>query len=58
MVLDVVSSRLPAADAVMARDLFGHLDHAQVRRAISNIKTSGANWLLATHYPEVGPTLT
>lgn len=56
-VLDAISSAIPATDAVMVRDLFGHLEHAQVRRAIANIKRGGATWLLATHYPRVEENL-
>ena len=53
LVLDALSSPLPPVDAVMVRDLLGHLEHAQVRRLVRNVKRSGARWLLATHYPEV-----
>jgi hypothetical protein len=52
-VLDALSSALPRADAVMIRDLLGHLEHEQVRRLLRNVKRSGARWLLATHYPDV-----
>lgn len=51
--LDALSTDLPKVDAVMIRDLFGHLDHAQVRRLVRNVKSSGAKWLLATHYPDL-----
>jgi hypothetical protein len=53
VVLDALSSDLPSVDAVMVRDLLGHLDRAQVRRLVRNVKRSGAMWLLVTHYPDV-----
>jgi hypothetical protein len=51
--LDGLSGELPTVDAVMVRDLFGHLDHMQIRRLVRNVKRSGAKWLLASHYPSV-----
>ncbi len=53
MQLDVLSSSLPQVDAVMMRDLLGHLDDVRVRRAVRNVRRSGAQWLLASHYPEL-----
>jgi hypothetical protein len=53
VVLDALSSDLPSVDAVIVRDLLGHLEHYQVRRLVQNVKRSGAVWLLATHYPEL-----
>lgn len=57
MVIDALSDRLPAVDAVMVRDLLGHLDVPQVRRLLQNVRRSGATWLLATHYPELPANL-
>lgn len=51
--LDVVSDRLPAVDAVLVRDLFLHLPTRSVRQAVANIRSSGATWLLTSHYPGV-----
>ncbi|MBA2517001.1 MAG: class I SAM-dependent methyltransferase, partial [Solirubrobacterales bacterium] len=42
--IDALTSDLPRVDAVMVRDLFGHLDHAQSRRLVRNVKRSGATW--------------
>jgi hypothetical protein len=53
LVLDALSDDLPRVDAVMVRDLFGHLDHAQVRKLVRNAKRSGSTWLLGTNYPEL-----
>ena len=49
--LDVVSDALPAADAVMCRDLLVHLSERQVMAALRNMRASGARLLLATHFP-------
>jgi hypothetical protein len=53
LVLDALSSELPTADAVLIRDLLGHLTHAQVHRLLRNVKRSDARLLLATHYPNL-----
>jgi SAM-dependent methyltransferase len=50
-VLDLVSDDLPQADLVMVRDCFIHLPHGLVRKAIDNVKRSGARVLLTTTYP-------
>lgn len=49
--LDALTDELPRVDAIMVRDLFGHLDHIQMRRLVRNAKRSGSTWLLASHYP-------
>jgi SAM-dependent methyltransferase len=50
-VIDLVTDDLPQADLVMVRDCFIHLPHAMVKKAIDNVKRSGARYLLTTTYP-------
>lgn len=50
-VMDVVSDNLPRVDLVFVRDCFIHLPNAMVRLALSNIKRSGAQYLMTTTYP-------
>lgn len=52
LVLDLVTDDLPRADAVLARDVLIHLSQRDVRAALTNIRRSGAQWLLTTTYPE------
>lgn len=52
-VLDIVTDKLPQADLVLARDLFGHLQDHEVEAALRNIKQSGAKYLIATTFPAV-----
>lgn len=49
-ILDLVSDKLPEVDLVFCRDCFGHLSNQNVRKALANIKASGARWLMATTY--------
>jgi hypothetical protein len=47
-VLDVVADRLPSADLIFCRDCFFHFSYEHIFKAISNIKRSGAKYLLTT----------
>ncbi len=49
--LDLITDILPATDAVFCRDCLGHLTPEQVIAAISNIRASGAAWLITTTFP-------
>lgn len=49
-VLDLVADDLPRADLVFVRDCFIHLPNAMVRKAIANVKRSGARYLLTTQF--------
>jgi len=52
--IDVVEQGLPLADTVLCRDFLQHLPTATAQRALENIRTTGAKWLLATsHEAEV-----
>ena len=51
--IDVVCDPIPSVDAVLCRDLFGHLCESEVIKAVQNIRTSGAKYLIATTFPFV-----
>jgi 2-polyprenyl-3-methyl-5-hydroxy-6-metoxy-1,4-benzoquinol methylase len=53
-VLDIASSPLPKCDAVLVRDLFGHITNAEVARSLENLKASGCRWLLSTTFTSWG----
>ncbi|WP_374131835.1 class I SAM-dependent methyltransferase [Sphingomonas sp. 28-62-20] len=50
--LDVRSSFLPKVDLILVRDCLVHMPTSDVRKAISNIRLSGAKWLLATTFTQ------
>jgi hypothetical protein len=51
--LDLTSDSLPQADVVLCRDCLVHLSYANIRRALANIRASGAQWLLMTAFPRI-----
>ncbi len=50
--LDLLMDDLPAADLVFCRDCLVHLSFQDIRRALANIRRSGARFLATTHFPE------
>lgn len=50
--LDLTTDPLPQADVVLCRDCLVHLSYANIRRALGNVKRSGAKYLLVTSFPE------
>ena len=50
--LDLTADPLPRADVVLCRDCLVHLSYANIRRALDNVKRSGAKYLLVTSFPE------
>jgi SAM-dependent methyltransferase len=48
---DITRDCLPRCDAILCRDCLVHLSLANIRRAVSNFKRSGATWLIATTFP-------
>ena len=50
--LDLTADPLPQADVVLCRDCLVHLSYANIRRALDNVKRSGAKYLLVTSFPE------
>jgi hypothetical protein len=51
--LNLLADPLPTRDAVLCRDCLVHLPHADVLRALANIRASGARYLLATTFPSL-----
>ena len=49
---DITADPLPRCDAVLCRDALVHLSFANIERAVTNFKASGAVWLIATTFPE------
>lgn len=47
---DVSRDVLPAADAILCRDVLTHLSHPLVADALANLKKSGARYLIATTF--------
>lgn len=50
--LDLIKKPLPRADAVLVRDCLVHLPFRDALRAIANIQSSGAAWLITTTFLE------
>ena len=50
--LDITCDDLPKCDLVLVRDCLTHLKNEDVKKAIKNIKKSGAKFLLVTSYTE------
>jgi len=46
-----ITTALPKADLVIARDCIVHLSHEDAARLLDNVKKSGAKYLLATTFP-------
>lgn len=51
LTLDITKDPLPPVDLILCRDLLGHFSNLDVKRALTNIKNSGAKYLLATTFP-------
>jgi hypothetical protein len=49
---DITRDALPRCDAILCRDGLVHLSFANIERAVANFKASGAEWLIATTFPE------
>jgi hypothetical protein len=52
-VADVINDPLPPGDALLCRDAMIHLSLADIGRALSNIRRSGAKYLLATSHETI-----
>ncbi len=50
---DLTADPLPHADAVLCRDCLVHLSFANIARAVANVRSSGATWLLTTTFPDL-----
>lgn len=51
--LDLIRDNLPAVDVIFCRDCLVHLSFADIALALDNIRRSGAQYLLTTHFPEI-----
>ncbi len=49
--VNIVNEVPPQTDAIFCRDLFVHLSNREVARAISNLRKSGAEYLITTTFP-------
>ena len=52
-VADLINDPLPPGDAVLCRDALIHLSLADISRTLSNIRRSGAKYLLATSHDAI-----
>jgi SAM-dependent methyltransferase len=50
---DLTRDPLPRCDLILSRDCLVHFSFATLRRALRNLRASGAAWLLATTFPEL-----
>ena len=49
---DITRDPLPRCDAILCRDCLVHLSFANIARAVANFRSSGAEWLIATTFPQ------
>lgn len=49
--VDLVESVLPRADVVLNRDMLIHLSYRDISRFLSQLRASGCNYLLTSHFP-------
>lgn len=50
--IDLVNEPLPRADLIFCRDCLVHFSFEDTKRALANIRASGATWLMTTQFPE------
>ena len=53
MVADLTCDRLPKADAILCRDCLVHFSFATIRKAIANLRRSGARTLITTTFTDL-----
>jgi SAM-dependent methyltransferase len=51
LVADITKDPLPKVDLVLCRDCLVHLSYADIRAALSNLKKTGARYILLNTYP-------
>ena len=49
--VDLINDKLPKADLILVRDCLVHLSYDNIRKALRNIRSSGATYLLTTTFP-------
>jgi len=47
------TSKLPKADLILCRDLFGHFSYDDINKALKNIAESGSKYFLTTSFPGI-----
>ena len=52
LLADITCDPLPKRDAILCRDAMVHLSFRNIARAIANFQASGAQWLIATTFPD------
>lgn len=50
--LDALKDRLPEVDCILCRDMLVHFPFREILQTLSNFKSSGSRFLLATTFPE------
>ena len=50
---DITHDPLPHCDLILNRDCLVHFSFKTLKRAVRNLKASGATWLLTTTFPEL-----
>jgi SAM-dependent methyltransferase len=53
LISDIAQAPVPHCDLILSRDCLVHLSFKTLRRALRNLKASGATWLLTTTFPEL-----
>lgn len=51
--LDLLADPLPKVDCVLVRDCLVHLSFEHIKQAVGNLKYSGSQFLLTTHFPDL-----
>jgi hypothetical protein len=53
LISDITCDPLPHCDLILSRDCLVHFSFKTLKRAMRNLKASGATWLLTTTFPEL-----
>ncbi len=51
-VINLIADPLPKADMILVRDCLVHLSYSDIQKALNNIKSSGAKYLLLTTFTD------
>jgi hypothetical protein len=52
-ILDITRSLLPRVDLILCRDCLVHLSILEIQRAVTNIASSKAEFVILSHYPDI-----
>ena len=53
VVIDLATTQLPSADALLVRDCLIHLDFASIDQVLRNIANASIRWVLVSNYPDL-----